>query len=66
MKCRCCNREQELRMGFCFDCANAESIIVEGTDMYDKPIEKKEGMSMGLSKLQEILKLYKVYKKQKG
>jgi hypothetical protein len=62
MECKCCNREQELRMGFCFDCANAESIIVDGTDMWDKPIEKKEGMSLSLSKIQEILKIYGVVK----
>ena len=62
-KCKCCNRESnDLRFGFCFDCANSESIIVEGMDMYDNPIEKKEGMSKALSKLQEILKLYNVYK----
>ena len=60
MKCRCCNREQELRLGFCFDCANAESIMVEGVDMYDKKILKEEGLSFALTKLKHILKLYKV------
>jgi hypothetical protein len=29
-------------------------------DMYDKPIEKKEGINMTLSKLHAILKLYKI------
>lgn len=62
MKCKCCNREQELRFGFCFDCANAESIIKEGTDMWDKPIEKKDGMSTSMSKVQEILKMYGIIK----
>ena len=57
-KCQCCKREEELRLGFCWDCANAESIIEEGLDMYDKEITKQEGMSTSMSKLQYILKLY--------
>jgi hypothetical protein len=35
-KCKCCKREQDLRMGYCFDCAEAQSILIEGKDMYDK------------------------------
>jgi hypothetical protein len=35
-ECKCCNRDLDLRFGFCFDCATAESIIQEGLDMYDK------------------------------
>ena len=61
--CRCCQRNgriDDLRFGVCFDCATAESIIDEGVDMYDQPIEKKEGMSMPLSKVHAILKLYKI------
>lgn len=63
MECNCCKRKiSELRFGFCFDCANAESIIADGTDMWDKPIEKKERMSTSMSRLQEILKIYGVVK----
>lgn len=62
MKCKCCNREQDLRLGVCFDCANAESILVEGIDMWDKEIPKIEGLSTSLSKIQYILKLYEVTK----
>lgn len=62
MKCKCCNRKKELRLGFCFDCANAESIIEEGTDMWDKPIEKEEDMSLSMSKVKEILHIYGVTK----
>ena len=62
MKCKCCNREQDLRLGVCFDCANAESILVEGIDMWDKEIPKIEGLSTSLSKIQYILKLYGVTK----
>jgi hypothetical protein len=58
MKCKCCNREQELRMGFCFDCVESESVIQEGVDMYDTEIPKKEGLTIGMSKLQYILQKY--------
>lgn len=57
-KCKCCKREADLRMGFCFDCVEAESIIVEGVDMYDKPPPKVEGLSQTMSNLQTILKKY--------
>ena len=38
MKCRICNNndDRDLRFGVCFTCAEAESIISEGKDMYDK------------------------------
>jgi hypothetical protein len=58
MNCKCCNREKDLRLGVCFDCANAESIVVEGVDMWDNEIPKQEGLSTGLSKVQHILRLY--------
>jgi hypothetical protein len=55
MKCKCCKREKELRVGVCFDCADAESVIVEGVNMRDNEIPQKEDLSTGLSKLQYIL-----------
>jgi hypothetical protein len=61
MKCKCCNRElslNDLRMDFCFDCVESESVIVEGVDMYDKEVPLVEGLTKGLSKLQYILKKY--------
>lgn len=58
MKCKCCNREKDLRFDICFDCADAESIIVEGVDMWDNKIKKVEGLSEGLSKVQHILNVY--------
>jgi hypothetical protein len=61
-QCKCCEREKELRFGFCFDCANAESVIAEGVDMYDNEITKEEGMSMSISKLKYILKKFNVIK----
>lgn len=56
--CLCCGRNLETRMGYCFDCVEAESIIVEGVDMYDNEIPQKERMSKGMSKLQHILRRY--------
>ena len=61
MKCKCCNRDLNsnlLRMGFCWDCVEAESVIVEGVDMYDKDVPAVEGLTKGMSKLQYILKKY--------
>lgn len=56
--CSCCGRHMETRMEFCFDCVEAESIIVEGLDMYDKEIPQKEGLTKSMSKLQHILRRY--------
>ncbi len=64
-KCKCCNREKDLRFGVCFDCTNAESIIVEGVDIWDNEIPKQHDLSTALSKLQHILTLYEVVKKNK-
>jgi hypothetical protein len=36
MNCKICKKEKDLRMLVCFDCAEAESIIYEGLDMFDK------------------------------
>lgn len=58
-QCKCCGREKELRLGYCFDCVESESIIKEGVDMYDNKIPIKEGLTEGMSRLQYILKKYK-------
>ena len=60
MICKCCKREQDLRFGFCFDCAEAESIIEDGIDMYNNEIQKVEGLSTSMSKVKYILNLYGV------
>jgi len=39
--CEVCNKKKDLRIGVCFDCAEAESIISEGLDMYDLGLNKK-------------------------
>lgn len=61
-QCKCCERALDLRFGFCFDCADAESVIVEGVDMYDNEITKEEGMPMSMSKVKWILKKFNVIK----
>lgn len=33
--CEMCGKSEDLRMGFCFDCAEAQSILVDGCDMYE-------------------------------
>jgi hypothetical protein len=62
MKCKCCERDFDTRFGFCFDCAESESVIHKGKDMYDDDIEKREGMSMSMSKLRYILEKYGIVK----
>ena len=57
-ECKCCGRVLDTRMGFCFDCVEAESVIIEGKDMYDKEIPLQKGLTKGMSKLQYILKKY--------
>ena len=42
-KCTICEKQTtDLRLGACFTCANAESIIHDGTDMYDNDINGKK------------------------
>ena len=39
-KCKNCEAEnKELRFGHCWECATAESIIVDGTDMFEKGLD---------------------------
>lgn len=57
-QCICCGRILYLRFGYCFDCADSESVIEDGTDMYDVAIPEIEGLSKSMSKLQYILRKY--------
>lgn len=54
-KCECCERTRDLRLGHCFDCAEAESVIQDGTDMSDIKVAESS-----LDKLKVILRLYRV------
>ena len=43
MKCRICKKEvsaNDIRFMVCWDCAQVESIIEDGTDMYDEGTAK--------------------------
>ena len=57
-QCICCGRTQDLRLGACWDCAEAESVIEDGTDMRDVAPPKIEGLSTSMSKLQYIIRKY--------
>ena len=61
-ECKFCKQVADTRMGFCFDCVEAESVIQTGLDMFDCEIEQVDGLSKGMSKLQYILKKYNVIK----
>lgn len=61
-ECKCCGRSRDTRMGYCFDCVDCESVIVEGVDMWDEEIPKIEGLSTNMSKLQYILKKFDLIK----
>lgn len=40
--CGVCGNGGELRLGVCWDCATAESIISEGVDMFENGAESSE------------------------
>lgn len=47
-------------MGFCFECADCESVIETGLDMWDNEIPKVDGFSDSMSKLHYILNKFNV------
>lgn len=53
MKCQVCNKNGETRLGVCFDCAEAESIIADGSDMHDNKI--KDGHISSMDKLKWLV-----------
>ena len=56
MECKVCKKNKELRMEVCFDCADAESIIAEGLDMWDKGKNgKEEPAKTAMDKLQLLI-----------
>jgi hypothetical protein len=61
-ECKCCGRSRDTRMGYCFDCVDCESVIVDGVDMWDGEIPKIDGLSTSMSKLQYILKKFDLIK----
>lgn len=48
MKCIICERETNIentRLGVCWECATAESIIAEGVDMFDEGLNGQSAKS---------------------
>jgi hypothetical protein len=41
-QCKCCKREKELKMGYCYHCSEAESFIQEAIDKEIKNLTKEE------------------------
>jgi len=67
MECKACKQKKELRFGVCFDCADAESIISEGLDMWDQGIDgKEEPAKTALEKVQLLIQKGWVYKGSRG
>ena len=61
--CKCCNRQQDLRLGICMDCADCESIIEEGLDRHYKEPVKIEGYSTSMAKLRYVLEKFNIVKR---
>lgn len=62
MECKVCKKDKELRFGVCFDCADAESIISEGLDMWDKGINgTEEPAKTSLQKVELLIQKGWVY-----
>ena len=61
-KCKICNAElpqNELRLSVCWPCAEAESIIAEGIDMFDcgtTGLKNKDVAENGMEKLVFLIK----------
>lgn len=57
-KCPCCGRMKDTREGFCWDCADAESIIGDGIDMYENEMPDKDrlpGNSLWLNRVKFLI-----------
>jgi hypothetical protein len=61
-QCKCCGESKDLILGFCFDCAECESVLAEGLDMYDNSIPIYDGFSSHMNKLHYILVKFKTPK----
>ena len=58
-ECKTCGKKAELRLGYCWECAEAESIIFEGTDMRDKGMVfdgEERPAKTAMEKLQFLIK----------
>jgi hypothetical protein len=58
--CVACGRAgEDLRFGHCWDCAEAESIIADGTDMYERDINGAENGNDSKTAMQKVHYLIK-------
>lgn len=56
-QCVCCEQEKELRMGYCYDCIEAQEIIHNGLDMFDKGPEGDDKPALSaIEKVRFLLK----------
>lgn len=53
--CACCHRDMDLRMGYCFDCVEMQSVFIDGTDMYDKKIKTAGNEPESITRLKYII-----------
>lgn len=53
--CKICGREQDLRFGWCFPCAEAQNIIGRGEDMYAD--EKADAIELPTKEVNSRLKM---------
>jgi hypothetical protein len=60
--CKICGRKLELRESVCFDCAEFESLIMTGLNMYDNPVERELDNTEAMNILYQIMKRYGVIK----
>jgi hypothetical protein len=63
MNCKICNKSSDTRLGVCFTCAEAESIIATGVDMFDSgPKNSPEEAKTAMEKLKFLVEKGWVYK----
>lgn len=53
--CLCCHRDMDLRMGYCWDCAEMQSVFIDGTDMYDNAIKTADNEPESITRLRYII-----------
>lgn len=53
--CKMCGREEDLRMGWCWDCAEAQNIIAVGQDMFGD--DDENAIKFPIKEVNERLKM---------
>lgn len=54
-ECNICHKTSDLRLGACFNCAEIQSILHKGTDMYDKKFLEKEHTIKNIKQINAII-----------